>query len=73
MSMSKYASRTDYDKTQKEMTSMENLMYSKTYTKYVMAHNDRPCYNDDVLLELMEEDYLFEEFYTEWLKGDRNG
>ena len=69
MSMSKYASKADYDKAQKEMTSMENLMYSDEYAEYVMKNGDRLCCNGDMLLELMEEGYLFEEFYTEWLKG----
>lgn len=38
------------------------LQGSAEYSSYIIAHGDRPVGNGDMLLELMEEGYMFEEF-----------
>ncbi len=38
------------------------LQGSNEYADYIMTRGDRPIGNGDMLLELMEEGYLFEEF-----------
>lgn len=43
-------------------TSIDDLMYSPEYAEYIMKFGDRPCSNGDMLLELMEDGYLFKEF-----------
>lgn len=46
-------------------TQLEELSYSPEYAEYIMRHGDRICCNGDMLLELMEEGYLFEEFVAQ--------
>lgn len=46
-------------------TQLEDLTYSTEYAEYIMEHGDRPCCNGDMLLALMEEGYLFEEFVSQ--------
>ncbi len=50
--MSNYFSESDLD----------DLMCSDEHMEYIMEHGDRPCYNGDMLIELAEEGYMFEEF-----------
>jgi hypothetical protein len=42
----------------------EDLSYSNEYAEYIMTNGDRLCCNGDMLTELMEELYLFEEFLS---------
>ena len=46
-------------------SQLDDLMYSPEYAEYIMKHGDRPCYNGDMLLDLQEEGYLFEEFIAQ--------
>lgn len=46
-------------------TQLEDLQYSTEYGEYIMSHGDRICCNGDMLLELMEDGYLFEEFVAQ--------
>lgn len=48
--------------TQYTDTQLEELQYSPEYGEYIMKNGNRVCCNGDMLLELMEEGYLFEEF-----------
>lgn len=41
---------------------VDELQYSSEYAEYIMTHGDRPCYNGSMLLELMEQGYLFSAF-----------
>ena len=43
---------------------IEDLVYSEQYSQYIMDHGDadRPICNGDMLLEAMEDEYLFDEF-----------
>lgn len=50
--MSNYFSESDLD----------DLMYSPEYAEFLMERSDRPCYNGDMLTQLQEEGYMFEEF-----------
>jgi hypothetical protein len=46
------------------MTDMqiENLSYSDAYAEFIMAFGTALVYNGDMLLELQESLYLFDEF-----------
>lgn len=44
---------------------LDDLRYSPEYGEYIMNNGDRICCNGDMLLELMEEGYLFEEFVAQ--------
>lgn len=46
-------------------TQLEDLQYSTEYGEYIMNNGDRICCNGDMLLELMEDGYLFEEFVAQ--------
>ena len=46
-------------------TQLDDLMYSPEYAEYIMENGNRPCYNGNMLTELQEEGYLFEEFITQ--------
>lgn len=50
--MSNYFSESDLD----------DLMYSPEYAEFLMEHSVRPVYNGDMLTQLQEEGYMFEEF-----------
>lgn len=50
--MSNYFSEADLD----------DLMYSDEYFSFLMERSDRPVYNGDMLIQLAEEGYMFEEF-----------
>lgn len=52
--MSNYFSESDLD----------DLMYSPEYAEFIMerAGGDRPIYNGDMLTQLQEEGYMFDEF-----------
>ncbi len=50
--MSKYFSEADLDE----------LFQSDEYMEFLMERSDRPVYNGDMLLQLAEEGYMFEEF-----------
>ena len=41
---------------------LDELMYSDEYMEYIMANGDQPCCNGDMLIELAEDGYLFDEF-----------
>lgn len=41
---------------------IEDLMYSDEYMEYIMKHGDRVCCNGDMLLDLAEDGYMFDEF-----------
>lgn len=41
---------------------IEMMMESVEYAEFLMANCDRPICNGDMLTELMEEGYMFEEF-----------
>ena len=41
---------------------MNNEYNNEAYAEYIMTKGDRPCCNGDMLLDLMEEGYLLEEF-----------
>lgn len=42
---------------------LDDLQYSDEYGEYILTHNDERCIaNGDMLLVLMEEGFLFEEF-----------
>lgn len=41
---------------------IEELQFSDEYADYIMAKGKRLCCNNRMLLELMEEGYLFEKF-----------
>lgn len=43
-------------------TDLFYLQCSTEYADFIMANGDRPVGNGDMLTELMEEGYLFEEF-----------
>lgn len=62
-----YIHRTTQRKEANEMTN-EDLSYSNEYAEFIMANGDRLCCNGDMLTELMEELYLFDEFLAS-LKG----
>lgn len=46
-------------------SQLDDLMYSPEYAEYIMEHGNRPCYSGDMLLDLQEEGYLFEEFIAQ--------
>ena len=50
--MSNYFSEADLD----------DLMYSDEYFSFLMERSDRPVYNGDMLIQLAEEGYMFDEF-----------
>lgn len=50
--MSNYFSEADLD----------DLMYSDEYFSFLMERSHRPVYNGDMLIQLAEEGYMFEEF-----------
>lgn len=52
-------------KTYTDYSTLDDLVYSPEYAEYIMKHGDRPCYNGDMLLDLQEECYLFEEFVSQ--------
>lgn len=41
---------------------LDDLMYSPEYAEFLMERCDRPVYNGDMLTQLQEEGYMFEEF-----------
>ncbi len=41
---------------------LDDLMYSAEYANYIMDNGDRLVCNGDMLLELQESGYLFDEF-----------
>lgn len=41
---------------------LDDLAYSEEYANYIMEKGSRVCCNGDMLTELMEELYLFDEF-----------
>lgn len=41
---------------------LDDLEYSPEYATYIMENGDRVCCDGDMLTELMEENYLFDEF-----------
>ncbi len=41
---------------------LDDLAYSPEYATYIMENGDRVCCDGDMLTELMEENYLFDEF-----------
>ena len=49
-------------KTQYTPSQLIELQDTLAYSEYIMSHGDRICCNGDMLLELMEDGYLFEEF-----------
>jgi hypothetical protein len=44
--------------------TVDDLAYSNEYADYLMKHSERPICNGDMLLEQMEEGYMFDEFLT---------
>ena len=42
--------------------TIDDLVYSDEYANYLMEHSDRPICNGDMLLDQMEEGYMFSEF-----------
>lgn len=42
--------------------ALDDLMYSDEYFSFLMERSDRPVCNGDMLIELAEEGYMFEEF-----------
>jgi len=52
-----------------EMNVVE-LVYSTEYAEYIMSYGDKQVCNSDMLLELMEKLYLFNEFVASILKGE---
>lgn len=49
--------------------ALDDLMYSAEYAEYIMRNcgNDRLICNGDMLLEAMEDEYLFKDFVAEYL------
>ena len=47
-----------------DLSQIEELQYSSEYAEFIMdnAGGERPICNGDMLLDLQEEGYLFEEF-----------
>jgi hypothetical protein len=47
-----------------DVDKVEELLYSDEYASYIMANagGDRIVCNGDMLIDLMEEGYLFEDF-----------
>lgn len=41
---------------------IDDLAYSDEYAEYIMKHGDRLCCNGDMLLDLMKDGYLFDQF-----------
>lgn len=71
MSMSKYASKADYNKATADLirdslsnNELDRLSESEDYANYIMANGsaDRIICNGDSLLCAMEDGYLFDEF-----------
>lgn len=48
----------------RKLTSAEvdELAYSDEYAEYIMEHGDRHCGNGDMLLQMMEDNYLLDAF-----------
>lgn len=46
-------------------SQLDDMMYSSEYAEYIMNYGDRSCYNGDMLTELQEEGYLFNEFIAQ--------
>ena len=42
--------------------TVDDLAYSNEYADYLMKHSERPICNGDMLLEQMEDCYMFSEF-----------
>lgn len=44
------------------MNNELDLSYSNEYAEYLMSNSDRPICNGDMLTDLMESLYMYEEF-----------
>lgn len=53
--------------TQIDFSDFDELSFSSEYADYIMSHSTRSVGNGDMLLELQEDFYLFDEFLEEIL------